>query len=273
MFVEFQTFQFRVRLCEPRKSSAVQNLVTGGNGFIGSHLCSALARQGNEVTSFSRTDKFAYEAGGSEQSLKGSIKVVLGDIRDREPLASLARESEIIFHKAALVGVAHSALRVKDFVDVNVQGTANLVEILKTSNHSVSKVILGSSISVYGEGCYHCASCGSVRPALRMSEDDLLAPGHWNPPCPKCGGNLSPTWISESDERKGESVYAISKRTQEDLLSSVCKQLGISLFILRYTSVYGPGMSRYNPYSKFIDMMLAGYCPQITEDRRWNADS
>ncbi len=244
---------------------AAKILITGGMGFIGSHLSAELLRRGHSVTTITRSSNVAYpEAFGKDE--EQSLQRVIGDVRDQALLAKLVAGSDVIFHKAAAVGVAASAQHVHDFVNTNIAGTANLVDVLRAGRHQVNKIILGSSISVYGEGNYCCGECGIVRPDLRLSQKQIEELNDWNPRCPNCLGHIEPDWTPESASRNGESVYAITKKSQEDLLVSTCRLLGITIVVLRYCTVYGPGQSAGNPYSQFTQMLINGQSPMITED-------
>lgn len=236
-------------------------LVTGGNGFIGTHLCSALLAHGHQVRSFSRSQS---KCNSSQTTFE--IESFVGDIRDSASIEKSLAGIGVIFHNAALIGKAQSPQRVKDFVETNVHGTSALISAIETSGQNVSKIILSSSASVYGEGCYDCAKCGRVRPKIRNNPDDYIANGDWNPPCPNCSGPVLPEWTGESEERYGESVYALSKKSQEDLLTAFCSKRKIQLLVLRYTSVFGAGQTKHNTYTKFIEMLRSGTTPQIAED-------
>lgn len=246
-------------------------LITGGTGFVGSHLSAALVRAGHRVVTLSRTGRFVYPQAlaGDEQSL---ITMKLGDIRDESLLRELVGDTDVIFHYAAAVGVAASSENAKQFIDTNIGGTANLVDVLKSESHQVKAIVLGSSLSVYGEGNYNCSSCGIVRPELRLYADEFRISGDWNPRCPICRGKTNSAWTPENVERCGESIYAITKKTQEDLLVSTCRLLEIPLAILRYCTVYGPGQPPNHPYSRFIQQMLDNQSPQISEDGNQTRD-
>ncbi len=240
-------------------------LITGGTGFIGSHLAAGLVRDGHSVTAVSRSGSFVHPDLLSKHEQQ-QVELRIGNICDRHSLEDLVCDADVLFHKAAAVGVAESGRRVRDFMEINVLGTATLVDVLKTANHNLNTIVLGSSISVYGEGNYTCPNCGIVRPDVRTADPIFERSGDWNPRCPACQQHLTPTWTPENAERRGESIYAISKKTQEDLLVSTCRLMGIRLIILRYCTVFGPGQSSVNPYSRFLRLMLDGGSPTLTED-------
>jgi dTDP-L-rhamnose 4-epimerase len=246
-------------------------LITGGTGFIGSHLSSSLLELGHEITTLSRSAQFSYVEAFSAGA-QNSVHRVAGDASDRDLIQKLVTDCDVVVHNAAAVGVAESALRMRDFVQTNIVGMATIAEVLKAGNHNVQKVILGSSISVYGEGCYDCSKCGIVRPEIRASMTDINKFGDWNPRCPQCGGQVKPTATPETAERLGESVYAITKKAQEDLLLSTCRLIALPAVILRYCTVYGPGQSATNPYSRIISSMFERRMPTITEDGKQSRD-
>jgi dTDP-L-rhamnose 4-epimerase len=141
-------------------------LITGGTGLIGSNLAGQLAANGYDVTVLGRSRRFAVPD-AVPPGLIERIKLVTGDLTDPETLEELVKKADIIFHKAASVGMAGAAESARAYVGDNLAGTANLVDVLRGSGKRVKKVVLGSSISVYGEGNYSCEHCGIVRPQLR----------------------------------------------------------------------------------------------------------
>jgi dTDP-L-rhamnose 4-epimerase len=128
--------------------------------------------------------------------------------------------------------------------------------------------VLGSSISVYGEGVYDCKKCGQVRPDLRYMLPPQRGPGfQWNPSCPVCAGsNLKPVFIDESGQRLGQSVYAVAKKAEEDLLAGACQMHAVSMVGLRYSTIIGAGQSWHNPFTHFLDLMCDGESPILHED-------
>jgi dTDP-L-rhamnose 4-epimerase len=250
-----------------REKSELKILITGGNGFIGSHLTGALARRGLPVRVLCRTEQFKY-AGCLPNDWQRTTELVKGDINDFDLLNELIGGVDVIFHKVSSVGVVASGQNSRNYVHTNIGGTAALVDALKQNDLSVKKVIVDSSVGVYGEGCYDCLSCGSVRPVTRYRIDKDISGKvtSWDPSCPRCGGPVTPGETQEDSALLGESVYAITKKAQEDLLSGVCNKLGISLTIFRYSSVYGRGQSEANYCAALMRTLAAGNSPTITED-------
>jgi len=143
-------------------------LVTGGAGFIGSHLVDSLVERGHEVVIY---DNFEPQVHKTEpEYLNRNAELIRADIRDRDTLKEAVKDAEIIFHQAAMVGVGQSMYRIEKYVDVNTFATAKLLDILANEEHGVKKLIVASSMSIYGEGAYRCESCGIVYPALRSDE-------------------------------------------------------------------------------------------------------
>lgn len=246
-------------------------LITGGTGFIGSHLAAALARRpGYEIVALGRSGQFKH-VGSLPPGWQDNVTIRSGDINDFDLLQDLVVDADVIFHKVASVGVAASAQSTRQYVQANIGGTACLVEALQKRAHHVKKVVLDSSIGVYGEGNYQCLGpCGIVRPELRYKIQTTEASNgqviNWDPLCPRCRGTALPVATGEEVERKGESVYAITKKTQEDLLLAACKRSGVPLAIMRYSSVYGPGQSEANFCAELMRMLAAGRQPMINED-------
>jgi dTDP-L-rhamnose 4-epimerase len=255
----------------PRFKTSMRILITGGTGFIGSHLSSALLRAGHDITTLSRTAQFSFPGAFDSGEQKG-VRNIAGDAGDRDLIQQLVSDCDVIIHNAAAVGVAESALRMREFVQTNIIGMATISEVLRAGGHDVQKLMLGSSISVYGEGCYLCSNCGIVRPEIRVSMSQIEELKDWNPRCPQCAGHLESTATPETADRLGESVYAITKKAQEDLLLSTCRLIGIPAVVLRYCTVYGPGQSPSNPYSRIISSMFERHVPTISEDGKQSRD-
>jgi dTDP-L-rhamnose 4-epimerase len=251
---------------------AAQNiLITGGTGLIGSHLSGALAEQGHRVQVLSRNSRFSVPE-AIKASVSSKIEVIAGELDNRPLLEELVNKSDIIFYKAASVGAAGAVENAKDFVENNLGATANLVDVLRASKHRVKHIVLGSSISVYGEGVYNCSNCQLVRPPLRYKLDTASAPINWDPLCPKCGSTLTPADTREDSEKLGESTYAVTKKAQEELLIGTCKLLGIDLSIFRYGTVIGAGQSWHNPFTRFLELALSGEAPVLHEDGKQSRD-
>lgn len=244
-------------------------LVTGGAGFIGSHLVDALVQHGYDVRIL---DKLDSQVHGSRREtpdyLNRQAEFVWGDVNDQRCLADALEEVQVVFHEAAAVGVGQSMYQIRRYVAANVLGTANLLEVLTSGSHRVKKLIIASSVSIYGEGKYDCARCGVVTPDLRRLE--RLAEGQWEPQCPNCSTALRPIPTDESTALRPGSVYAITKRDQEEMALCIGAAYGIPTVALRYFNVYGPRQSLSNPYTGvaaiFSARLLNHNPPIIFED-------
>jgi dTDP-L-rhamnose 4-epimerase len=220
-------------------------LVTGGAGFIGSHLVDALVEREQEVVIY---DNFEPQVHKTEpEYLNRSAGLIRADVRDKDTLKNAVMDSEIIFHQAAMVGVGQSMYQVEKYVDVNTFATAKLLDILVNEEHSVKKVIVASSMSIYGEGAYQCDDCGIVYPAMR-SEEQLMG-RRWEMTCPNCGKVIKPVPTDECKPLQPTSIYAVTKKDQEEMSLAIGRAYGIPTVALRYFNVYGPRQSLNNPYT------------------------
>lgn len=242
-------------------------LVTGGAGFIGSHLASALVDRGDYVRVLDVLDPQVH---GSEPGLPkfDEVEMIHGDILDPSALSRALEGIEVVFHQAASVGVGQSMYEAAAYTKVNCVGTALLMEKIVERGSTVEKVIVASSMSIYGEGKYRCPSCGPMAPGPRNRE--RLSAGKWEPACPRCGRDLSSLPTDEEKPLLPTSVYAISKRTQEETALVMARAYGIPAVALRYFNVYGPGQSLSNPYTGvaaiFSSRILNGQHPALFED-------
>lgn len=243
-------------------------LVTGGAGFIGSHITDELLRRGHEVTVFDNLDPQIHPTGDPPAYLNKEARFVKGDVRDRDALAAVVTDSEVVYHEAAAVGVGQSQYEIERYVDVNIRGTATLTDVLANDRHNVGKLIVAASKSSYGEGNYSCDNCGIVRPSIRTSED--VVSGRWDPPCPLCGGDVTARPTDEDAALISSSVYAYTKKGQEELALLAGRTYSIPTVALRYFNVYGPRQSLSNPYSGvaaiFMSRLKNDRPPVIYED-------
>jgi len=249
-------------------------LITGGAGFIGSHLADALLDAGHHVILFDNLHPQVHAGGNPPPYLPAEAELIVGDVRDRDQLRQAVQRADAIYHLAALTGVGQSMYQVAEYVDVNVRGTAVLLDILANESHHVRRLILGSSRAVYGEGAYECQTCGPVLVAGR--DPALLEAGIWDPLCPHCGAGLQPRATSEDWPTSPDSVYAASKLAQEHLVRSVGTAYGIEVVVLRYFNVYGPRQSLSNPYTGILSIFLTqlqdGKTIEIYEDGQESRD-
>ncbi|ARC56616.1 dTDP-L-rhamnose 4-epimerase [Frondihabitans sp. 762G35] len=248
-------------------------LVTGGAGFIGSHVVDILLGQGHDVRVYDKLVDQVHNGAGPKH-VSEQAEFVLGDMNDRTALSEALIGIEQIVHLAAEVGVGQSMYEISRYVEANTGGTALLLDILVNGDFAVKKIVVASSMSIYGEGSYHCDDHGDVAPRLR-SEDQLVA-REWEPKCPVCGKALSPVPTAESKPLFPTSVYAISKMDQELLVLSVGAAYGIDVTAVRYFNAYGPRQALSNPYTGvaaiFSGRLLNGQPPVIMEDGNQKRD-
>ena len=245
-------------------------LVTGGAGFIGRHLVPILLERGHAV---SVIDSLTETVHGPDPQLSSSLtkdsRFVRADIRDTDAWSFLSDAApDAVIHLAAETGVGQSMYEIRRYTDVNIQGTATMLDELRSHGTDVGHFVLASSRAVYGEGSYHCETCGTVTPGPRT--DERLRRGMWEPVCPGCGADVTSVPTREDATRAPTSVYAMTKSAQEDLLGIVAPTLGATSSTLRYTNVYGEGQPLTNPYtgvlSAFALRLVRGDGPKVYED-------
>ncbi|GAK60953.1 NAD-dependent epimerase/dehydratase [Candidatus Vecturithrix granuli] len=243
-------------------------LVTGGAGFIGSFLVDELIRRGYSVRIYDNLEPQVHPGGKTPQYLNPEAEFIQADIRDYDRLKNAMEGIDVIFHQAAMVGVGQSQYQVKRYVDVNIGGTANVLDILANERTKVSKIIVAASMSSYGEGQYECEECGTVTPALRSEEQ--MAEQVWELICPLCLEKVTPMPTNEEKKLECQSTYAITKKNQEEMVLNVGATYGIPAVALRYFNVYGPRQSLSNPYTGvaaiFLSRIKHGQSPVVFED-------
>jgi dTDP-L-rhamnose 4-epimerase len=257
--------------------SSERVLITGGAGFVGSHLADALALAGHEVVLLDNLEPQVHGEGIQRPAyLDPRHRLECGDIRDLNLLTSLVREVDVIVHLAAMVGVGQSMYQVRRYTDVNVMGMATLLEAIASQRASlnVRKLLVASSMSIYGEGAYACDACGRSAPRLRPPAQ--LATGEWEVLCPTCGAPLRPLPTDEDKPLYPTSIYAINKRDHEEMALAFGHAYGLPAVALRFFNIYGSRQALSNPYTGvaaiFSGRMLAGQAPLIYEDGQQQRD-
>ncbi|MCA9445004.1 MAG: GDP-mannose 4,6-dehydratase [Candidatus Omnitrophica bacterium] len=249
-------------------------LVTGGAGFIGSHLVDRLVEEGERVTVLDCLDSQVHPD-GTPDYLNQDAEFVLGNILDRDLFADLIKKNEIIYHLASAVGVGQSQYQIDHYVQANTQGTARMLDILVNENHEIQKIIVAASMSSYGEGLYEGIDTGrKVRPGLRP-ESQLVA-GEWELLDSASGEKLRPIPTPESEPFQESSIYAMTKAHQEEMVLNIGKIYNIPAVATRFFNVYGPRQSLSNPYTGvsaiFISRIKNDNPPVVYEDGKQSRD-
>ncbi|GAB1444322.1 SDR family NAD(P)-dependent oxidoreductase [Ignavibacteriales bacterium] len=230
-------------------------LITGGAGFIGSALASRLLSEGYEVVVL---DSLLPQIHGDYHNsytfnlIKNNVEFIQGDVRNRADWEKSLQGVNIVVHLAAETGTGQSMYEIERYVDVNVRGTAILLEILTNKKNIVEKVIIASSRAIYGEGKYSCSQHGIVYPKSR--EEHFLKVGDFECKCPICEGTLFLLPTDEESKLSPTSLYGITKLNQEQMILTICAGLGIDALAFRYQNVYGPGQSLKNPYTGILSI-------------------
>lgn len=236
-------------------------LLTGAAGFIGRHIAEAAAAAGHEVIG---VDMLLQQAHGKNAELPTGV--VHGDIRDPALLDQLLADVDVVCHQAATVGNGVDAQDLPGYAAHNDLGTATLLAAMARAG--TKRLVLASSMVVYGEGRYTCPIDGDVPPAPRQERD--LQQGLFNPRCPRCGGEIEPHLIDEDVAFAPRTGYAASKIAQEHYAASWCTLESGRAIALRYHNAYGPGMPADTPYSGvaaiFRSALERGRAPQVFED-------
>ena len=228
-------------------------LISGGAGFIGSHLALRLIAEGHQVTVLDNLSPQVHPEGSPlYHSIKDKVRFIRGDVRQREDWIEALEGAQAVVHLAAETGTGQSMYEIDRYIDVNVRGTGLLLDLLANRPHQVRKLLIASSRSIYGEGKADCPRCGVVYPVERS--DACLRQGDFEVKCPSCGGNTTQRPTDEGSKLHPSSIYGISKLTQEQLILTAGRSLGIPATALRYQNVYGPGQSLSNPYTGILSI-------------------
>ncbi len=250
----------------------MRTLVTGGAGFIGSHVVRELVRRGDDVVILDSLEEQVH--GGVAPEVPPSVQLVVGDVGDVAAADRALEGVERVVHLAAAVGVGQSMYEIARYTERNTMQTAIFLERMVAQRPMPQRLVVASSMSIYGEGEYECPTHGRLAPPPR-SEEQLLA-RQWELVCPSCGAELSAVGTSEDKALIPTSIYAITKRDHEELSLVTGAAYGIPAVALRFFNVYGPGQALSNPYTGvaaiFASRLLNGRAPMIFEDGRQSRD-
>ncbi|ADP82154.1 NAD-dependent epimerase/dehydratase family protein [Pseudofrankia inefficax] len=241
----------------------MQVLVTGGAGFIGSHIVDALVEAGHQVRVL---DALLPAVHRVRPEVNDAAEFRAGDVTDRSAVEAALDGVDAVCHQAAMVGLGVDLDDLPLYATHNDLGTAVLLAAM--ARRGVGRLVLASSMVVYGEGGFRCATDGPVRPGARRRTD--LDNGRFEPPCPRCGAPLRSTPVTEGAPLDPRNVYAATKVAQEHLAAAWAAACGGTAVALRYHNVYGPRMPRNTPYagvaSLFRSALERGEAPRVFED-------
>ncbi|SFF13498.1 NAD-dependent epimerase/dehydratase family protein [Blastococcus tunisiensis] len=240
-------------------------LVTGGAGFIGSHVVRACRDAGHEVRVLDALLPAVHRA-GAEPAMPDGAELLVGDVRDRATVERALDGVDAVCHQAAMVGLGVDVQDMPEYAGINELGTAVLLAAMARAG--IGRLVLASSMVIYGEGRYTCREHGVVPAAPRRREE--LEQGRFEPPCPHCGRELAWATVPEDAAPDPRNTYAATKLGQEHLASAWAASTGGGVVALRYHNVYGPHMPRDTPYAGvaaiFRSALEAGRAPRVFED-------
>ena len=228
-------------------------LVTGGAGFIGSHLVDGLLARGDRVRVLDNLLEQAHPS-GEPRHVSKDAEFQLGDISDRGDVDAALEGVDVVYHLAGMVGNGQSMFDVRRYVDVNATGTATLLEAM-AAHGGIRRHVMASSMVVYGDGTYACPEHGRLPRVVRPEE--RLARGQWEPVCPACGAEVAPMATDEEHTLDPTSTYGISKLSQEQLALVLGRTFGIPTVALRFLNVYGSRQALANPYTGVAAIMTS----------------
>jgi dTDP-L-rhamnose 4-epimerase len=249
-------------------------LVTGGAGFVGSHLVDALLERGDRVRILDNLDPQVHGPGRRRPAwVPADAEFIHGDVRAADDVRRRLRDVDVVYHLAAAVGVGQSMYQVADYTAVNTLGTANLLQALVDERGAVEKLVVASSMSIYGEGRYRRPDGGEPTRTLRTA--DRLRDHHWEPRDVD-GAVLTPAPTDEGKPLDPTSIYALTKADQEKMVLMVGAAYGIPSVALRFFNIYGPRQALSNPYTGvaaiFSSRLLNGQPPLVFEDGEQKRD-
>ena len=228
-------------------------LITGGAGFIGSNLALKLIEIGCRITVLDNLSPQVHSKNSPlYNSIKDKVKFIKGTVLSYDDWKNALDNIEVVVHLAAETGTGQSMYEIEKYTDVNIKGTSIFLNILANEKHSVKKMIIASSRSIYGEGKYECEKCDIVYPNERKDVD--MDKGDFTVKCPACGESAKILPTDEESKVHPSSIYGITKQAQEQMFMVMRKSLGIPAVAFRYQNIYGAGQSLSNPYTGILSI-------------------
>jgi dTDP-L-rhamnose 4-epimerase len=250
-------------------------LVTGGAGFIGSHLADRLLAEGHTVRALDNLDAQVHTNGARPDYLAGDVELVVGDVRDHDAVAGALEGVDTVVHFAAAVGVGQSMYEIERYTSINAIGAAVLLEEVLERRDRIEKLLVASSMSIYGEGQYRNPRTGESGLAPWLRPESQLAERRWDV-LDDDGTPLEPEPTAETKTLRPTSIYAINKRDHEEMFLAVGAAYGIPAVALRFFNVYGERQALSNPYTGvaaiFSSRILNDRPPLVFEDGRQTRD-
>lgn len=244
-------------------------LITGGAGFLGSHMADRLLERGYHVRVFDNLTPQVHENGFPDY-LSKNVEFFEGDMRDLDRVKFAVAGVDAVFHLAAAVGVGQSMYEISHYMGANSQGTANLLQALLDTKTDIEKMVVASSMSIYGEGKYECGECGDVAPGPRSA--DQLKQKDFDVHCPNCDRIVTPVATDESKPLQYTSYYALGKKAQEEMCLLFGRTYNVPVTALRYWNIFGTRQALGNPYTGvaaiFASRLLNHRAPLVYEDGR-----
>lgn len=231
-------------------------LISGGAGFIGSNLALKLKHKGYQVVIMDNLSKQIHGENPEESYtynlIKDKCKIIVGDVTNFDDWKKALEDIDVVVHLAAETGTGQSMYEVNKYVDVNIGGTAKMMEIITNQKTKVKKIVVAASRAVYGEGKFQCSEHGIVYPLSRKDKD--MGQGDFEVKCPVCNQNVKMLPTDENSKLHPTSVYGHTKQSQEELCMIVGKSINIPVVSFRFQNVYGPGQSLKNPYTGILSI-------------------
>src|SRR5579884_27133 len=250
-------------------------LITGGAGFIGSHLADRLLAEGHDVRALDNLDPQVHRDGERPDYLDPAVELQVGDVRDHEAVARALDGADAVYHFAAAVGVGQSMYEIERYTSVNTIGAAVVLEEALERRDAIRKLVVASSMSIYGEGQYRNPRTGESGIAPGLRPESQLAAKQWEL-LSDDGDSLEPEPTAEAKPLRPTSVYAVTKRDHEELFLSVGAAYGIPAVALRFFNVYGERQALSNPYTGvaaiFSSRLLNDRPPLVFEDGHQTRD-